>query len=524
MEDLDRRDPPLSVRPHLSSLRLTLLIVACAMAALVVRDLAGQSPAASLTVLSHEPRRTISITTISGQEFVALDDLATTFQTTLRDESGGITMSYKGRTIVMTADQTIASVAGRVISLPAPPTRLNGRWMVPVDFISRALAGIYDTRVELRRASHLVILGDLRVPRLTINQEPSTLGARVTIQTMPRAAATVTQDANQRLAIHFDADALDVAFPSGQLPGLVIGYRSLDGTAIAIDLGPRFASFRSTTQVSDAASTLVIDLLPSQGDVPPATPTVTRSEAVAPAPPAAPAELPSLVVARGIRTIVIDAGHGGSDTGARGAKGATEKEVTLAMARRVRAALESRLGVRVLMTREDDRLVAVSDRTALANNSKANLFVSLHVNGSLRATASGATIYVASFPEGSVDPQLPVPERLPTFGGGVRDIELVPWNLAQVRYRDASDALAGLLAQQFLDRVPLSPTPVDRAPLRLLESANMPAVLIETGFLTNANQEALLTSGEFHSALAQAIVDAIVQFQSRSDSGAGAVR
>ena len=194
------------------------------------------------------------------------------------------------------------------------------------------------------------------------------------------------------------------------------------------------------------------------------------------------------------------------------------------MARRLKAAMESRLGVRVLMTRDDDRLVAVSDRTALANNSKADLFVSLHVNGSLRAVTSGATIYVASFPEGAVDPQLLVPERLPTFGGGIRDIELVPWNLAQVRYRDASDALAGLFAEQFRDRVPLSPAAVDRAPLRVLESANMPAVLIETGFLTNAAQEALLTSGEFHSTLAQAIVDAIVRFQSRDVSGAGAAR
>src|SRR5712691_11510270 len=68
-------------------------------------------------------------------------------------------------------------------------------------------------------------------------------------------------------------------------------------------------------------------------------------------------------------------------------------------------------------------------------------------------------------------------DRLPTFGGGSRDIELVPWDLAQTRHLDRSAAFADLLAQQFHDRVPLAAHPVDRAPLRVLESANMPAIL-----------------------------------------------
>ena len=79
---------------------------------------------------------------------IALDELSRAFQLNVRDDGRAITVAYKGRTIVLTPDQTIASVAGRLISLPAPPVRADGRWLVPLDFINRALASIYDTRLE----------------------------------------------------------------------------------------------------------------------------------------------------------------------------------------------------------------------------------------------------------------------------------------------------------------------------------------------------------------------------------------
>src|SRR5216684_6664352 len=119
--------------------------------------LAGQNPAttpaapAALTLLSKDGRRALAVALVNGQEFAALDDLAAAFQLTVREEAGAITVSYKGRTIVLTADQALASVSGRLVSLPAPASRVGGRWLVPVEFIGRALALIYDTRLDLRR-------------------------------------------------------------------------------------------------------------------------------------------------------------------------------------------------------------------------------------------------------------------------------------------------------------------------------------------------------------------------------------
>jgi N-acetylmuramoyl-L-alanine amidase len=210
----------------------------------------------------------------------------------------------------------------------------------------------------------------------------------------------------------------------------------------------------------------------------------------------------------------VDPGHGGDDEGVRGAHGAKEKDLALAIARRVKAAIEGRLGVRVLLTRDDDRNIPIDDRTALANNNKADLFVSLHANASLRPSVAGATIFSASFDGSDAEAVRAAPgERVPTFGGGMRDIELVPWNLAQTRHMDQSAEFATILEQALKDRVPLSAHPIDRAPLRVLESANMPAVLIEVGFLSNAEQEKQLTLDALQNTLVQGIYDAVVRFR-----------
>ena len=113
----------------------------------------------------------------------------------------------------------------------------------------------------------------------------------------------------------------------------------------------------------------------------------------------------------------------------------------------MKAIIEARLGLRVLLTRDDDRNVPIDDRTALANNNKADLFVSLHANGSMRATTTGAAIFCAAFDKDAAQAAAAGgSERLPTFGGGLRDIEMVPWDLAQTRHLDQSETFAGLVA------------------------------------------------------------------------------
>jgi N-acetylmuramoyl-L-alanine amidase len=381
---------------------------------------------------------------------------------------------------------------------------------VPVEFISRALATVYDVKLDLRKPSRLLIVGDLRVPRIQLRYDAVGATGRLTIDATPRATSTITQESDH-ISVKFDADALDV--PGQTLPGLgaqglVLAVRAVDAAALAVDTGPRFAGFKAATQQLESTTRVVIDLA--------AAPT---ESAPAPAPPPGRPvpDLPALGQATAFRTLVIDPGHGGDDEGAVAANGAKEKDLVLAVARRARTAIEGRLGIRVLLTRDDDRRVAIDERTAMANNNKADLFISLHASASPRPAAAGATIFSAAFDKGML--AAVGADRVPAFDGTIREIELVPWELAQSRHLSQSTSFADLLETQLRDRIPLSGQAVASAPLRVLESANMPAVLVELGYLTNGDQEKLLAGDAFANAFVQALADAVVRFRDALTAG-----
>ena len=183
-----------------------------AVACLLVASLAGQPAGSPLTLLSREARRTVPVALVGDQEFIALDDLAGAFQLAVREEAGAVTVSYRGRTVVLTPNQPLASVSGRLVSLPGPLTRTGNRWLVPVEFINRALAPIYDTRLDLRRQSRLVVIGDLRVPRITVAVDNSAAATRFTFDINPATQNAISQETG-RLVIRFEADALDISLP-----------------------------------------------------------------------------------------------------------------------------------------------------------------------------------------------------------------------------------------------------------------------------------------------------------------------
>ena len=173
----------------------------------------------------------------------------------------------------------------------------------------------------------------------------------------------------------------------------------------------------------------------------------------------------------GLRTIVIDAGHGGDEHGARGAQGTREKDVPLGVARRLKAAIESRLGGRVILTRDADATVGLDERAAVANNNKADVFLSLHVNASVRASAAGAEVFYLSLADYGAQAQRVAQgegEALPVFGGGTRDIEVILWEMAQARHIEQSASFARLVEAALRERVPMSPRAIQQAPFRVL--------------------------------------------------------
>jgi N-acetylmuramoyl-L-alanine amidase len=475
-----------------------------------------------ITVLSREGRRTLPAVEVQGQQMVGLDDLASLFQLQVREDPAAraITATYKNQTIVLTPDQSLVSSSGRLVSLPAPVTRRSNRWLVPVEFVSRALAPIYDARLDYRRAARLIVVGDLRVPRVTALYDDSPASLRVTFEITPRATATVTQEQG-RLLLRIDADALDASLPPPPQQQLLTGIRATDPTTIQLDLGQRFNSFRASPPTSSGAAAVVtVELLAAGADTSAAL--GAPNAPVAPNPLTAPGtpggDLPVFGGATRptIRTIVIDPGHGGEEGGVKGPGGALEKDVTLAVARRLKAAIEGRLGMRVLLTHEEDARVDADGRAAIANNNKADLFISLHANGSPRPAVRGAIIYTLGLDRVGEDARRQSQSDrvvLPLFGGGSREVALVEWELAQAAHLDGSNAFAGIVDQKLRTTAGLPSVALQRAPMRNLAGTNMPAVLIEMGYLSNAEEEQLLTSGDFQNRLALALTEAVAAFR-----------
>lgn len=466
---------------------------------------------APLTVLSREGRKPLPITAINNLDYVAVDDLNTAFGTTSREDrlAGGLTITLRGRSIVLTLDQSVVSVSGRLVSLPSPPLRRDNRWFVPVEFLPRAMSLLLDTRLDLRRAARLLIVGDVRVPRVVARVDAGTINVAVTFEITPNTEARVTAQTG-RLVVQFDADVLDLALPSLPPQTFLTGLTAGDTpNTVVLTTGPRYASYRVTTSQADASSgRLTVDLLPAATTDAPAAPAV---------PPTDPRlVIPTQAPSTGLRTVVIDPGHGGEELGTQGAKGTLEKDVTLSVARRLRTLIESRLGAKVFLTREDDRTVPLDDRSAFANNHRADVFLSIHANSAVRPALKGAEVYFLTVERADAEARKRAGDQattLPALGGGSREIDLVLWETAQARYLEQSAALAGFVEQALAGRVQMSPRAVQQGPFRVLVGANMPAALVEIGYLSNAEQETELASGTYQDQVAQALLEALISFR-----------
>lgn len=479
-------------------MRLAILALVAAAAASVPPALLGQT--STYTVYLADGRHALPFRTLNNVDYVALDQLAPLFKLTVSQDAvvSGLTITAGTQTILAIPGQSFASLGGgRIVSLPAPVQNDRGSWVVPIDFIRQAVGPALGLRVEIRRASHVVLTGDIRLPEVAVRSERSASGARLTLEVQPATPHGVTRTGRQ-LAVRFDAVAVDLAPVSGLSSDFVAGVRA-DGSAILIDLGPSATSYR----VDDPDPThVVIDLVASAATLP------VMPRVQAPPPPTAIDTSPS----GGIHTIVIDPGHGGDDTGVVGPGGTTEKDVVLRVAQRLKTTIENRYGLRVLLTRTRDEHVTADRRTALANNNKADLYLSLHANASVQRDTRGAEVLsldVANYssrPEAVSSAELPVP----VAGGGTRTVDVVPWDLAQLPFAATSATIASLVSDHLKAHgVMLYTKPTARMPLRPLVGANMPAVMVEIGFLTNPDDEAALGQADTAARIADALADTI---------------
>jgi len=357
--------------------------------------------------------------------------------------------------------------------------------------------------------SRLVVVGDVRVPRIGGRFERVGAAGRLVIEVDPATPHRVTRE-GRAVLIRFDADLLDVAPFTGLANDFVASTR-VDGLTIRIDPGSAVAT-ANTSDDRDQVN-VTVDLLPPAPVAPPPPPPpppapVARPTTAPPPQDAAPAPVAPPPLST-MHTVVIDPGHGGDDEGAKGAAGSKEKDVVLQVARRLKAAIEARWGLHVLLTREGDENVPIDQRTALANNNKADLFISLHANESSRPAVRGAQVLTLGLDDYK-DPSRQFVARnapVPVLGGGMRALDPVPWDVAQIPFIASSSQLAEALVKHLGERqVPLYSPGHTEGPMRVLVGANMPAVLLEMGFLTNKDDELALVGVDVPGAIVEALL------------------
>lgn len=226
-------------------------------------------------------------------------------------------------------------------------------------------------------------------------------------------------------------------------------------------------------------------------------------------------------------TVVLDAGHGGEDEGARGHRGLVEKRLVLDVTQRLRRRLEAR-GTRVILTRERDEFVPLERRTAIANDARADLFLSIHANAARVRSAQGFETFFLSL-EASDETARQLAER---ENAAFAESTGRNWNpddpllsilgdMMATEQSHESDHFARLVDRGFRKVEGRSSRGVKQAPFVVLMGLQMPAALIEIGFITNPEEEASLRSGEHREAVVAAIAEAVTAFGRRYDAQRG---
>lgn len=221
-----------------------------------------------------------------------------------------------------------------------------------------------------------------------------------------------------------------------------------------------------------------------------------------------------------VKRVVLDAGHGGSDPGATSAK-VNEKTITLDIGKRLREKLEAE-GYEVVVTRSDDRTIALRDRARLANDANGDVFVSIHVNTIVQHTASRGveTYYLGPTNDPSLTQLAAAENRVSGYSlGDMR--KLLDGVYADAR-RDESHQLASAIQQQLFTSLRtndpgLENWGVKRAPFIVLVATDMPAVLAEVGCLSNDKEAAMLARADYRQKIADALFHGIRAYASAND-------
>ena len=228
----------------------------------------------------------------------------------------------------------------------------------------------------------------------------------------------------------------------------------------------------------------------------------------------------SLIRALGLKInrIVIDAGHGGHDSGTLGADGIEEKDVVLDVALRVGKLLHERLGAEIIYTRSDDTFIPLETRTAIANKAQADLFLSIHANSSQDSTARGVEVYYLNFTSDPTALDVAARENA-VSGASVHQLsDLVKKITLKDKISESREFAADVERSLFVGLAKgnsgLKDRGVKKAPFVVLIGANMPSILAEISFVTNPRDAEQLRQPEYRERVAESLYAGVARYES----------
>jgi N-acetylmuramoyl-L-alanine amidase len=220
-----------------------------------------------------------------------------------------------------------------------------------------------------------------------------------------------------------------------------------------------------------------------------------------------------------IQTVVIDPGHGGMETGAKGKFGNLEKDITLSISLKLKALIERNMGFEVVLTRDKDVDVSSESRSAIANNRKAGLFISIHANGAVQRKAAGSETFFLSL--NATDEETRRLAYLENNSSNLQshidpssddDLMMILWDMAQTAYIKQSSQLAEMVQGELDALLGTRNRGIKQAPFKILTGVACPAILVEAAFISNPEEEKKLASEDFQAKVAEAIYRGLARY------------
>ena len=420
----------------------------------------------------------------------------------LTEKRNSLKVGFAGTHIELHADDARIRLDKKTMILSAPVRVSNGKWMVPSDFVTAILPRLTGQDVEYQVGTNRVFLGDVKPGSFTVHMEPVNNGARLTFQFTDKVTVR-TESANGKWVMFLGDHPIQPLEQSFHFQNAYVSdvrFDDQDGTPKLV-ITPSAGGLNFYPTLAEGGKVLRADVLkppppPSQTPAPSAPSPSTASAPPAPSSGVAQAG-PAAPLGPPLPVVVLDAGHGGDDTGAKSRDGVTEKNLVAVLVARVRQALLVTGKFRVVLTRTGDVNVSFEQRVVTANQAGAIYFLTFHA-GDLGGNSPRVAVYTFQSPG----------EAIASPESGVRPI-FVPWSQVQEAHLDQSLQLARTLQQEFAVIAGVTADLPTQAPVRTLRSVNAPAVAIEIGSLSPDNDATPLTDAAFQLQLASVVAEAL---------------